>query len=77
MLSRLNFRLSDKCEEDINTLCGEACALYTGQACGGRVLRCLTEKQDQVQSKVCLRPSIPLTLLPLKASESRFTTLKA
>ena len=65
MLSRLNFRLSDKCEADIDNLCGEACALYTGQACGGRVLRCLTEKQDQVQSKVCVRLSTPLTLLLL------------
>ena len=53
LLRRLNFRLTDKCEDDIETLCGDACNIYTNQACGGRVLRCLTDKQEQVKSKVC------------------------
>ena len=52
-LHRLNFRLADKCEADIETLCGEECSLFMGQSCGGRVLRCLTEKQDQVKSEEC------------------------
>jgi len=51
----LNYRLTDKCENDIDVLCGDACSLYTGQACGGRVLRCLTTKQEQVKSKVRLQ----------------------
>lgn len=42
---RLNYRLSAACEADIDTLCAAECTPFLGQACGGRVLRCLTEKQ--------------------------------
>ena len=49
---RLNYRLTEKCEADIDDLCADACNFPTGQACGGRVLRCLTTKQDQVKSRV-------------------------
>ena len=52
LVHRLNYRLTDKCEADIDDLCSDACNFPTGQACGGRVLRCLTNKQDQVKSKV-------------------------
>lgn len=52
LFCRLNYRLTDKCEADIDDLCSDACNFPTGQACGGRVLRCLTNKQDQVKSKV-------------------------
>ena len=50
---RLNYRLNVACEADINALCTEECSPYLGQACGGRVLRCLTEKQDSITSKQC------------------------
>ncbi|BDA41257.1 probable Golgi apparatus protein 1 [Coccomyxa sp. Obi] len=50
---RLNFRLNTACEADIDTLCAEECSPFLGSACGGRVLRCLTEKQDAIKSKEC------------------------
>lgn len=50
---RLNYRLSNACEADIDTLCAAECTPFLGQACGGRVLRCLTEKQDAIKSKAC------------------------
>lgn len=50
---RLNYRLSNACEADIDTLCAAECTPFLGQACGGRVLRCLTEKQDSIKSKAC------------------------
>lgn len=50
---RLNYRLSMSCEKDILKLCPESCDLYSGHACGGRVLRCLTEKKDDVKAEAC------------------------
>ncbi|KAK9838535.1 hypothetical protein WJX81_005974 [Elliptochloris bilobata] len=50
---RLNYRLNVACKADIDALCTEECSPYLGQACGGRVLRCLTEKQDSITSKAC------------------------
>ena len=50
---RLNYRLNNACEADIDTLCAEECSPFLGSACGGRVLRCLTEKQDAIKSKEC------------------------
>ena len=52
-LCRLNYRLSNACEADIDNLCAAECTPFLGQACGGRVLRCLTEKQDSIESKAC------------------------
>jgi hypothetical protein len=48
---RLNYRLTEACEADIDALCTQECSLGA-QACGGRVLRCLTDKQDSIKSKV-------------------------
>ena len=53
VLCRLNYRLSNACEADIDNLCAAECTPFLGQACGGRVLRCLTEKQDSIKSKAC------------------------
>lgn len=50
---RLNYRLTEACEEDIDALCAQECSLGA-QACGGRVLRCLTDKQDSIKTKVGL-----------------------
>ena len=50
---RLNFRLATACDDDIQTLCAEECGPFMGQACGGRVLRCLTEKQDSIKNPEC------------------------
>ena len=51
---RLNFRLNKACQNDIELLCGDECSPFMGQACGGRVLRCLVEKQDQLTSQVSI-----------------------
>ena len=50
---RLNYRLSVACEQDVEALCAQECHPAMGQSCGGRVLRCLTEKQDQLSSQSC------------------------
>jgi len=62
---RLNFRLKQACEHDVARLCPDACVnatttvvsetgVGTGpQACGGKALRCLTEKLEDVQSDAC------------------------
>ena len=50
---RLNFRLHRSCEVDVDELCADVCSPFQGQACGGTVLRCLTEKRDEV----CCSPS--------------------
>ena len=50
---RLNYRLSRACQNDIEQLCSDECSPFLGQACGGRVLRCLTDKQDSIKSAEC------------------------
>ncbi|KAK9820440.1 hypothetical protein WJX72_010380 [[Myrmecia] bisecta] len=50
---RLNYRLNKACQTDIEQLCSDECSPFLGQACGGRVLRCLTDKQDAIQSVEC------------------------
>jgi len=50
---RLNFRLNKACETDISKLCTEICSSQPGQTCGGLVLQCLQEKQDNITSQTC------------------------
>ncbi|CAI5492080.1 unnamed protein product [Closterium sp. Naga37s-1] len=62
---RLNFRLNHACFEDVQHLCINACAppgvegamaaaaAAAGQACGGAVLKCLSEKVSQLQNAEC------------------------
>jgi golgi apparatus protein 1 len=51
---RLNFRLKKACEKDVSTLCADVCpAAENGHPCGGLVLRCLTDKQDQIANGEC------------------------
>ena len=54
---RLNFRLKTACESDIAALCGDVCPPTQGGVCGGRVLRCLTEKQDSIKVGALSLPS--------------------
>jgi hypothetical protein len=71
---RLNYRLNTACEADIDTLCAEECSPYLGSACGGRVLRCLTEKQDAIKSKECadeVRPSRSMILTRILSGSRR------
>lgn len=48
---RLNFKLAEACKTDTAELCANKCE--ASQACGGQVLRCLTDKSDDIKSKAC------------------------
>ena len=48
---RLNFKLAEACKRDTDHLCPNMCEAF--QACGGQVLRCLTEKSEQIEAKAC------------------------
>ena len=48
---RLNYKLAEACKRDTDTLCPNLCQQH--QACGGQVLRCLTDKSDQISAKAC------------------------
>lgn len=50
---RLMYRLSKACDNDINTMCATVCSPFSGQACGGTVLRCLVEHRGNVTSEEC------------------------
>ena len=36
---RLNYRLKNACQGDVQALCSNVCQLNDGQVCGGKVLR--------------------------------------
>jgi Cysteine rich repeat len=50
---RLNRHLYVDCEEDIPALCADVCDAYAGEACGGAVLRCLTENKARIKKSAC------------------------
>eukprot|EP00195_Chlamydomonas_chlamydogama_P004977 CAMPEP_0202901334 /NCGR_PEP_ID=MMETSP1392-20130828/14194_1 /ASSEMBLY_ACC=CAM_ASM_000868 /TAXON_ID=225041 /ORGANISM="Chlamydomonas chlamydogama, Strain SAG 11-48b" /LENGTH=885 /DNA_ID=CAMNT_0049587883 /DNA_START=46 /DNA_END=2703 /DNA_ORIENTATION=- len=50
---RLNWRLNHACEGEINKLCANLCSTAPGQTCGGLVLQCLQEKQDNITNQAC------------------------
>lgn len=50
---RLNWRLNTACTSDIKRLCGGLCDTSSGQPCGGVVLQCLQDKQDNITSSAC------------------------
>uniref|UniRef100_A0A061SDF6 Golgi apparatus protein 1 n=1 Tax=Tetraselmis sp. GSL018 TaxID=582737 RepID=A0A061SDF6_9CHLO len=50
---RLNYRLNVACELDIDELCAEQCSPFLGHACGGTVLRCLSDNKEKVQNSDC------------------------
>ena len=52
---RLNYRLNTACELDIDELCAEQCSPFLGHACGGTVLRCLSENKEKVSSQECAK----------------------
>ena len=51
---RLNYRLNDACHDTITSKCGDACSSQgVEQPCGGTVLRCLTDKLDEITDEDC------------------------
>ena len=53
-LRRLNYRLSIACHDTIMDKCADACTSTSiDQPCGGTVLRCLTEKLEEVTDAEC------------------------
>ena len=50
---RLNYRLAKACKADQAALCAGTCSAQDGQVCGGTVLRCLTDKRDQIKDEAC------------------------
>lgn len=53
---RLNYRLSAVCRNDMKQLCAEACSIEQGElidVCGGRVLRCLSDKYEDIKASAC------------------------
>eukprot|EP00878_Enallax_costatus_P015261 GHUV01015979.1.p1 GENE.GHUV01015979.1~~GHUV01015979.1.p1 ORF type:complete len:801 (+),score=251.73 GHUV01015979.1:135-2405(+) len=50
---RFNFRLKKMCKGDIERVCKDVCHPDEDQVCGGQVLRCLTEKLDELKSEDC------------------------
>ncbi|KAK9867536.1 hypothetical protein WJX84_008718 [Apatococcus fuscideae] len=51
---RLNFRLANACHTTIASKCSDACgAINLEQPCGGKVLRCLTDKLEEITDEEC------------------------
>ena len=51
---RLNYRLSTACHVTITEKCADACSSTSiEQPCGGTVLRCLTEKMEEITDEEC------------------------
>ncbi|GFR46876.1 hypothetical protein Agub_g8517 [Astrephomene gubernaculifera] len=50
---RLNHRLNKACADDISLLCSSVCSAEGGSPCGGTVLRCLTERQEDIKNSAC------------------------
>ncbi|GLI60743.1 hypothetical protein VaNZ11_002971 [Volvox africanus] len=50
---RLNWRLNNACEAEIQKLCPNACSTTLGVTCGGLVLQCLQDKQDNITNAAC------------------------
>mmetsp|Transcript_34914 Transcript_34914/g.77608 ORF Transcript_34914/g.77608 Transcript_34914/m.77608 type:complete len:994 (-) Transcript_34914:752-3733(-) len=50
---RLNYRLAKACQGDVQALCPSVCQQNDGQVCGGKVLRCLTDKMDSIKADAC------------------------
>lgn len=51
---RLNYRLSIACHDTIMNKCADACTSTSiDQPCGGTVLRCLTEKLEDITDAEC------------------------
>lgn len=50
---RLNYRLNKACDLEIDRLCADVCSPFSGQACEGTVIQCLTQKADNITDQAC------------------------
>lgn len=51
---RLNYRLTVACQDTIQDKCADACSSSSiEQPCGGTVLRCLTDKVEEISNEDC------------------------
>ena len=54
LFCRLNYRLTVACQDSIQEKCADACSSSSiEQPCGGTVLKCLTEKVEEITSEDC------------------------
>lgn len=52
---RLNYRLNRACEVEVDKLCPDVCSPFQGSACGGAVLKCLSENKANISDTACRR----------------------
>jgi Cysteine rich repeat len=54
---RLNVRLAESCDATIKDLCKDVCKKdeELDKPCGGKVLRCLTDKVEKITAETCLK----------------------
>lgn len=50
---RLNYRLNKACDLEIDRLCADVCSPFSGQACEGTVIQCLTQKAENITDQAC------------------------
>ena len=70
---RLNRRLSVDCERDIPNLCGDVCDTFSGNTCGGAVLRCLTDNKHKIKKSACKQEVFYFIKMEVRASQIEFT----
>ncbi|KAF5838865.1 hypothetical protein DUNSADRAFT_2034 [Dunaliella salina] len=63
---RLNYRLTHACEQDIPRLCDNVCSTIPGMVCGGLVLQCLQDKQDNITVQACQEEVFYFELMEVK-----------
>lgn len=50
---RLNWGLERACEDTVPQLCGDICDRTSANPCGGKVLRCLVDKYENITNQEC------------------------
>ncbi|EFJ50582.1 hypothetical protein VOLCADRAFT_103797 [Volvox carteri f. nagariensis] len=50
---RFNYRLHKACQKEVDKLCPGLCQNNDGSPCGGKVLRCLTDKIEDIGDEAC------------------------
>ena len=70
---RLNYRLSMACHDTIMNKCADSCTSTSiDQPCGGTVLRCLTEKLDEITDAECKKEVFYFIKMEVRAFHDYF-----